>query len=828
MTEETLKLLVVDDDTASGSLISGLLGALNRWTFKIGQVHSRTDAVNDILSGRWDAVLVNPLFENGNGPALVSEVRSRGAHLPIIILSKADSSRIDIAAMHAGANDWVISGPALAQDIEKSVTRELTRVRQQCSEQRRRKLDELLCETSVRFINIEPEKIDREIAATVEALGRFADVDRCFLVLSDETHESLTITNEWTKPGSNVPVMAGRVFAFDAFEPILNRTREQGELAITGINGNSFSNSALGPILKELNAGAFLMVPLPLNVSIIGVIGFVSSGHDHIWNDDISRLLRLAGQIISNALQRKHSEEQLRYQREFLRHVLDTSPSMIFVKDGEGRFTLVNRAFAEAYGKSPDEIIGQTDQDIHPNPEEVDLFVSDCDEVLRNRQAQEYPERMTVMPNTGRPMWCQTIRRPLLLPDGKTWQVLSIATDITARKESEQEAMRLQRELLQSQKMEALGQLASEVAHDLNNSLSAVVGHLQLINVNGNAHERERSVDVALQGCRQTMSLVDNLLQFSRRAAPRLADIDAREVVTRTLAFIQRMLGQNITIEVEGSEDALFFRADSAQIQQVLTNLLINAKQAMNDHGSIRLSLNTSHRNIPERFNPQAKAGRYLSICVSDSGPGIPADLQDKIFEPFFTTRTSEGGTGLGLSMVYRIMQNHGGWVELRSEPGNGAAFMLYFPLLESRRPEQIVEEPVRNPGDTILVIDDEPVLVELMQRFLDMAGYPSRGFTSGEEAVRWFADHHTDVALTILDMKMAGADGRICFQKLRQISPQVRVAILSGFIHDDDVQYLLSQGALRFFQKPLRYPDILQWIQETIGAPQRALKAAN
>lgn len=523
---------------------------------------------------------------------------------------------------------------------------------------------------------------------------------------------------------------------------------------------------------------------------------------------------------------RREVEHELKSQREFLRQVVDLAPILILVKDHQCRFTLVNQAFAAQYGLTPEEIIGKLDTDIHPIKAEATEFFEETKRVIETLEPLEVLERALTDPRTGEPRWHYTIRKPLILPDGRPPQVLTVATDITPRRKAEDEALRLEKQLLQAQKMEAIGQLAAGVAHDLNNALGAVVGHLQLLQLSPDLSPSvSNSLEIALSGCERALSLIEQLLGFSRQGKYNLEYHSLRALVDDTVAFLSKIIEKHIDIRFEGISADPSVYVDAGQIQQALTNLIINAKQAMPSGGVITFRFSTAEVTEPRTYNPKAKGTRFAVLSVCDTGPGISPGIADKVFEPFFTTKQSErgGGTGLGLAMVYGILQSHGGWVDIDQSYKGGACFRLFLPLqgdqaiMVGDQESARTRAPEASSGN-ILVIDDEPILVDLTRRFLEIAGISSVGFTSAEEAVRWYQDNHASIDLVVLDMKMAKMDGPTCFAALRAINPKVRVAILSGYVQDEAAQQLLSSGALRFFQKPLKYPELVRWITSELN----------
>lgn len=527
--------------------------------------------------------------------------------------------------------------------------------------------------------------------------------------------------------------------------------------------------------------------------------------------------------LLQDISERVKAVQELQHQKDFLRLIIDTNPNLIFAKDFEGRFVLVNKAVADIYGTTTGELLGKTDADFNANAAEVEHFRRDDQAVIQGGIPRFVPEEPVTDARTKEARWFQTIKKPLMGPEGKVNQLLGVATDITERKRAGDESLKLHRQLMQAQKMEAIGQLAAGIAHDLNNALAAVVGHLQLMRM-GPPLEGQlgSSVDIALKGCKRATSLIEQLLGFSRQGKYNLQGVCLQRAVTETVEFLGRIVGTDLDIVKTGETRDLMIMADQAQLQQALTNLILNAKHAMPQGGTITFDFSRREVSHPERFNTKAKPGEYAMLKVIDTGSGIAAENLDKIFEPFFTTKGPEHGTGLGLSMVYGIVQNHNGWIHAESEVGIGTIFTLYFPIVEEKikNTDSSGDVTLASGSGLVMVVDDEPFLVELAQQFLNKSGYQAKCFTDARAALEWYRENFRTVDLIVLDMKMPRMDGRSFFDQAMRINKKSRIVILSGFIQDEAAQDILERGALHFFHKPLKYPELLDWISRNIGKP--------
>ncbi|MCO6430377.1 MAG: response regulator, partial [Deltaproteobacteria bacterium] len=480
-------------------------------------------------------------------------------------------------------------------------------------------------------------------------------------------------------------------------------------------------------------------------------------------------------------------------------------PSESYILDGSATSMVLSSSFLE---------ISQDAQTILP-----------CDEYLRREGISSYMGTQLIDSN-GKILGILAVMDVKTLPawEPGRWILKIFAARAGAELErlaAEHESAVLQRKLMQAQKMEAIGQLAAGIAHDLNNALFAVAGHLQLMKMDDMNHYTLRtSIQSALSGCERASSLIGQLLCFSRQGKYNIQSVRLEQLVEETIDFLSRVIGQEIEITHLTPAQPVYIEADQAQLQQALTNLIINAKHAMPKGGIIRIEYTNRFVELPHRYNLKALRGNFACISISDTGEGIHEDNLERIFEPFFTTKDVGTGSGLGLAMVYGIMQNHGGWIEASSEVGKGSMFTLYFPIAETNmeQSQQYQGESEKAVNGCVLVIDDEPVLVDLMRTFLEKAGFSTNGFSSAAEALAWYKDNSHTVDLIVLDMKMPKISGEECFRRIRSVRPEAKVIILSGYIQDEAAQRLLQNGALRFLQKPVRYDELVRIISDYLA----------
>ncbi len=426
----------------------------------------------------------------------------------------------------------------------------------------------------------------------------------------------------------------------------------------------------------------------------------------------------------------------------------------------------------------------------------------------------------------GEMIWVRLSTRAVRGADGQVAYYDGALEDITERKRAEDALRESEERFLQSQKMEAVGKLAGGIAHDLNNLLTVMTGYSELLLTRIGADDPvRREVQEIARAGERAAALTKQLLAFSRRQVLQLKVLDLNQIVAEMDAMLRRVIGEDVDLRAVLAGDLGPVRGDQGQIEQVLMNLAVNARDAMPRGGTLTVETENVYLDEIYGFRKDVVVkGHYVMLAVTDTGCGMPADVQARVFEPFFTTKEVGKGTGLGLSTVYGIVKQSGGYVWVYSEPGQGTTFKVYLPRMDSVRP--VVEKPVLplepQPGaETILLVEDEEVVRELVREVLDMNGYTVLEARDGPEAIR-VADRHDDpIQLMLTDLVMPKMSGRELAEKLLPKRPEMRVLYMSGYTDDTVLHHGIVDPGISFLQKPFRADALARKVREILDQPR-------
>lgn len=415
----------------------------------------------------------------------------------------------------------------------------------------------------------------------------------------------------------------------------------------------------------------------------------------------------------------------------------------------------------------------------------------------------------------------------LLLTLAFTW-TWSLRRQVTLRteqlKREARERQRLEDQLRQAQKMEAIGQLAGGIAHDFNNILGGIMGYASVLKAESSPGDRTYEAAATIEmAAERAAGLTRQLLGFARKGKFRTVAVDLHTTISEVIEILLKTLDEGIRTELDLVADRSVVRGDPGQLHQVIMNLAVNARDAMSEGGlfTIRTRVDTLEDGY-EGPDPSMKSGNYLVVSATDSGCGIPLEAQEHIFEPFFTTKGPGAGTGMGLATAYGIVKNHGGSILVDSEEGRGTTFMVFLPLADNQATETdgpISEDPQPGSGH-ILLVDDESLIRDVASAMLRRLGYQVTVVSNGQEALEHYRKNPRDVDLVLLDMTMPEMSGRDCFHRLREMDPSVRVVLSTGFGQAGMAQEIVDEGMMGFVQKPYDLAVLSRVIRRALRKP--------
>lgn len=568
---------------------------------------------------------------------------------------------------------------------------------------------------------------------------------------------------------------------------ILRELEKQGEIELIG-----------APSIDWLG------VPLKIREKTIGVLVVQTYSPGLRYGQEEKNILIFVSNQVAMAIERKGAEAKLRRSEQKNRAVLSAMPDLMFRLDRDGVFLDYKAEKDSDLLMKPEMFLGRKVVDVLP-PQLAELTMANIRRTLKTRSLQVYEYEV----NINGQLQYDEARCVLCGQD----EVLVVIRNITEKR-------RLEQQVLHAQKMESLGTLAGGIAHDFNNILAGILGYASFLKSKiSTGHVFFKYVDTIERSAIRAADLTSNLLAFTRGDKVNFKPLNINKLIRETLEIIRHTIDKSISVETKLDESLPTVEGDAGQIQQVVMNLCVNARDAMSGGG--KLSIATAATVIGPA-DPQApadaKAGTYLRMSVTDSGSGMGQEVLARIFDPFFTTKAKGQGSGLGLSVAYGIVKGHEGFITVSSKPGQGTVFGVHFPV--SGKPETQeawTVEPMHGRGELIFVVDDEEDIRNFIRDVLQSHGYRVLLAANGNQAFDIYKVRGQDIALVILDMVMPEMGGEETFLKMKEVNPGIKALLSTGYSQDGRVSEILNKGVMGFIQKPYEFNQLMAKLRQIL-----------
>jgi two-component system, cell cycle sensor histidine kinase and response regulator CckA len=517
-----------------------------------------------------------------------------------------------------------------------------------------------------------------------------------------------------------------------------------------------------------------------------------------------------------NITERKNAEEALRDSKEYLDRIINCLGDPVFIKDEKNRVTLANKAFCAFTGKRPDELVGKKADQFLLDERMDSVHSVHNEEQIVFETGREFVSQEEIPDKDGNIRTVLT-KKTLLQDRSGRRQIVEVLRDITDYK-------RLEAQFLQVQKMEAIGVLAGGVAHDFNNLLSVIRGYTELLMEEFEpGDQRREDLDQIEKAGQRAASLISQLLAFSRKKIFQPEILNLNAIVSDMSKMLRRLIGEDIELTTVAQPELSFIHADPGQIQQIMMNLAINARDAMPKGG--RLTIKTANAYLDDEYvrqHPAVKKGFYVMLAISDNGIGMDEATQARIFEPFFSTKENKG-VGLGLSTIYGIVKQSNGLIWVYSELGKGATFKIYFPAVEEKSFRSVkddLSEGECEELETVLIAEDEEAVRDLACRILRARGYTVLEASNGRHALDVARQYSGKIDMVLTDVIMPEMDGSALVSQLKAMRPGIKALFFSGYTDGAIVQHGILDPNVDFLQKPFSASGLVRKLREVIDAP--------
>lgn len=757
-----LKVLLVEDSEDDAAL---LMRALRKGGFdpKTHRVETAREMAMALSDRTWDVILCDFKLPRFSGLEAIELLKQSQIDIPILLVSGTIGEEMAVECMRRGAHDYILKDnlSRLCPAIERELAEAQSRVK-------RRQAEKALRENESRL---------RE-AQEMARLGFWSwDVRTGEVRWSDQVYKIFQVDPKTFKP---------QIDAIMALSPWPGDSQRDEDLirhAVETRKKGSYEQRFLRPD---------------------GSVGYYYSTFYGEY-DDLGRLISIVG-TIQDITERKTAEEALRQSEEKFKTIANYTVNWESWFAPDGKYLWVNPAVERITGYTADEILAMPDfVSVLVAAEDQDLFRKYFQAALAGTRGENYEFRYRH--KNGAILWLSVAWQPVYDAQGTFLGIRTSGRDITALKQAEDERRQLEKQLFQAQKMEAIGTLAGGIAHDFNNILSGIIGYAELLQMQAD-ESAQRNIAQILHAAERARNLIKQILAFSRKGEQDKKPMDFRSVIQEALNLLRATTSAKIDIEIHLPGDPVVIHADYTRMHQMIMNIGTNAVHSMGEKGGlleIRLDcVELARGDLAAKLN--LPVGSYAKLSLRDTGCGIDPSHMSRLFDPFFTTKKIGEGTGLGLAVVYGIVQDHGGGIEVESRLGQGSTFHLYLPLVQPVPVAHVAQEAKDIPcgHERILFVDDERDLVEVGVQLLRGLGYDVTGCLGSIQALEVFKENANAFDLVITDMNMPSLSGVEVASAMLKDRPDLPIILCTGYSDYIDREKAVRLGIKEFLMKPV------------------------
>ncbi len=807
-----LKVLLLEDNLTDAELIAETL-TTDGIKCNVVRVETEDEFIYYIENDEFNIVLADYSLPSFNCIHALEIVKEKRPHIPFIVVSGVIDEELGIEILKKGATDFIFKhrlsrlAPAVKRAI-KEYENKLKRIR--AEEELKTSLNKLFKKN--RYLEIintimhaihSSLNLDEVLENAVESMSKNiegADNVSIYMVEGKEAVlKSYRGYPEWfIKRVSRIPYPKGFTW----------KTIIEGKLIYCP---DVSKDTVIGPAGREMGTKSYASMPIYFNGETIGCIN-INSLRENAFNEEELELLNTVARQIEIAITNakhveniKKAEIKIKEQAE----LLDKAKDAIVVEDLTQRVIYWNRGAQKLYRWHAEEVLGMDQKDFIVSGKSLSSFLKARETVI---EKGEWMGELFHLTKEGKEIMVESSWTLILDEKGTPKSILMVNTDITEKKH-------LESQLLRAQRMESIGTLTGGIAHDLNNVLQPIVMAAGLMREKTSDASLHKLIDIIDANVKRGAQLLKQLLLFAKGFEGEYATVQIRHLLLDIERVLKETFPRSIEITVEVPKNLWTVNGNPTQLQQVIMNLCVNARDAMPEGGKLTLAAeNTWVDEHSARMNIDARVGPYVTLIVSDTGTGIPSSIIDRIFEPFFSTK-AEKGTGLGLSTVYRIVKDHKGFIKVYSEEGKGTTFKVYIPALnESEKEQGPKEEAIKAPRgreELVLLIEDEPSIREVTNSILKDYGYRVIAANNGAEGIELYLKNKELVKAVVVDMIMPIMDGVEVIQKLKAFNPDVKIIATSGLKENESLSK--SLGVNEFLLKPYNKESLLNTLYKVI-----------